>query len=209
MRKAIFIILIVSILSLALTACSLDSNDNLYKNLNQMAKDDFPIVKLEVATTYNGTTLVNKYNATTASNGTIVRYTVQTLSKIVENEDGSFTIPEEMIKTESGSASIVNGKITILNGDMVDIPINALENLSINFNEKYFEGVKVEELEDGTKRFTATVSNIQGFTGNSNFDGKNMTINVVYGNYIQSLIVNYTMADGATVKVTYNFTKAQ
>ena len=209
MKKVIFTILLVAILALSLTACDVNSGnsgsgDDVYAKLNEMVTMDYPIVKLQVETTSNGITLVNKYSATTSSASTTIRYTVQSLNNITVNEDGSYNIPDKMIEEKTGSAIVENGKITVLDGDDANISVEALDDIKIKFDKDYFTSVEATE-QDGVNSFSAVVTDIKGFTGNNNFDGKDMTILVSYTTSLKAITINYTMNSGATVKVTYSF----
>ena len=207
MKKTIFVILIVAILATVLVACGEKNGSNdIYKNLNSMMNEDYSVIKLEVETTDQGITLVNKYTATTANERTSIRYTIQTLAEIKQNPDGSYDVPDELIVTETGSATVVDGKITITNGNEENIPVDALQNINIKFDKSYFMST-IHSENDGVKTITGTViqDHIKDFTGNQNFAGKNMTFTVTCGEKLQSLVINYTMNSGATVKVTYTF----
>ena len=206
MKKTIFVILIVAILALALTACGNQNSSDAYNLINEMLDDEFYTVKLQVETTDKGVTLTNKYIAVMASNGTMIRYTVQSLAEIVENEDGTFTMPSNMINTENGSATVNNGKIIDLNGNAESIPVDAITSPSLSFNKDYFVGT-IHSENDGVKTIIGNVNqdHVKDFTGNQNFDGKDMTFEVIYGETIKSIVLNYTMTSGASVKVTYTF----
>ena len=202
MKKIILVVLVVSILTAILTACG--SND-VYSQLNNMMNEDYSVIKLEVETSSQGVTLTNKYTATTANNRTSIRYTVQKLNKITIGEDGNFD-EDNMILTETGSALVENGKIIVLDGEASNIPVNGLQNLNVKFDKNYFMST-IHSENDGVKTITGTViqDHIKDFTGNQNFAGKNMTFTVTCGEKLQSLVINYTMSAGASVKVTYTF----
>ena len=207
MKKVIFTILLVAILALSLIACDTKadgSGSGVYAELNEMVAMDYPIVKLQVETTSNGITLVNKYSATTSSASTTIRYTVQSLNNITVNEDGSYNIPDKMIEEKTGSAIVENGKITVLDGDDANISVEALDDIKIKFDKDYFTSIETAE-QDGINTFSAAVTDIKGFTGNNSFDGKDMTIQVSYTTALKAITINYTMNSGATVKVTYSF----
>ena len=212
MKKSIPIILIIALLAVVLTACgpkdtsNNNNNDNnntpadVYSKLNDMTNEDYSIIKLQVETTNYGVTLTNKYTATTANGRTTIRYNIQKLNEITTDENGNYVVTNDIISTEEGSAIVTNGKITSLDGKEENIPVNALENLNIKFDKSYFENI-----EEGEGTLSAKVKDITGFTGNSKFSGKDMSIIVTYGERLQSLIINYNMAGGASVKVTYTF----
>ena len=207
MKKSTLIILIAIVLTLAVvaTACNNLGGNDTYDTLNKMLKDDFSVIKLEVETTYQDVTLTNKYTATTVNGKTSIRYTLQTLSEITKDEDGKYVIPE-LTTTKTGKADFVNGKLTTIDGDAEDIPIDAITSPSLKFDKRYLSetGTKIVD-ENGTTTLIADVTDIKSFTGNQNFDGKDMTFTVTYGEKLQSLVINYTMNSGASVKVTYTF----
>ena len=207
MKKSTLIILVAIVLTLAVvaTACNNLGGNDTYDTLNKMLKDDFSIIKLEVETTYQDVTLTNKYTATTVNGKTSIRYTLQTLSEITKDEDGKYVIPE-LTTTKTGKADFVNGKLTTIDGDAEDIPIDAITSPSLKFDKRYFMST-IHSENDGVKTIIGTViqDHIKDFTGNQNFDGKNMTFTVTYGEKLQSLVINYTMNSGASVKVTYTF----
>lgn len=202
MKKIILVVLVVSILTAILTACG---GNDVYSQLNNMMNEDYSVIKLEVETSSQGVTLTNKYTATTANNRTSIRYTVQKLNKITIGEDGNFD-EDNMILTETGSAVVENGKIIVLDGEASNIPVNGLQNLNVKFDKNYFMST-IHSENDGVKTITGTViqDHIKDFTGNQNFAGKNMTFTVTCGEKLQSLVINYTMNTGASVKVTYTF----
>ena len=207
MKKVIFTILLVAILALSLIACDTKadgSGSDVSAELNEMVAMDYPIVKLQVETTSNGITLVNKYSATTSSASTTIRYTVQSLNNITVNKDGIYNIPDKMIEEKTGSAIVENGKITVLDGNDVNISVEALDDIKIKFDKDYFTSIETAE-QDGINTFSAIVSDIKGFTGNNSFDGKDMTIQVSYTTALKAITINYTMNSGATVKVIYSF----
>ena len=179
MKKALLIILIVAILSVVLVACGEKNgaSNDVYKNLNSMMNEDYSVIKLEVETTDKGVTLTNKYTATSASEKTSIRYSVQTLAKFSYDEDGNLIIPDEMIVTETGSATVVGNKITVLDGKEENIPVTALQNINIKFDKNYFVST-IHSENAGVKTITGTVieNHIKDFTGNQNFDGKNNDI---------------------------------
>lgn len=207
MKKSTLIILVAIVLTLAVvaTACNNLGGNDTYDTLNKMLKDDFSVIKLEVETTYQDVTLTNKYTATTVNGKTSIRYTLQTLSEITKDEDGKYVIPE-LTTTKTGKADFVNGKLTNIDGDAEDVPIDAITSPSLKFDKSYFMST-IHSENDGVKTITGTViqDRIKDFTGNQNFDGENMTFTVTYGEKLQSLVINYTMSSGSSVKVTYTF----
>ena len=204
MKKKILVTIIIAILALTLTACGLIPKDgDTYDELNEMLKSDYQGVNLEVQTTMNGVTLVNSFTSNIGTNSTIVTYSVQELATF-DNTDGSYVVPDNMIVKKTGTAVIKNGVIVEQNGDEVEIPVTSLENISIQFKQSFFNMAQ-ETYEASAYVFKADVTNIKGFTGNDNFDGTNMSVMVRYNDKLSSMVIDYTSANGATVKVIYTF----
>lgn len=204
MKKKILVTIIIAILALTLTACGLIPKDgDTYDELNEMLKADYQSVNLEVQTTMNGVTLVNSFTSNIGANNTIVTYSVQELATF-DNTDGNYVVPDNMIVKKTGTAVIKNGVIVEQNGDAVEISVTSLENLTIKFKDSFFNMAQ-STYEAGAYVFKADVTNIKGFTGNDSFDGTNMSIMVRYNDKLSSMVIDYTSANGATVKVIYTF----
>lgn len=205
MKKKIFVTIIIAILALTLTACNLvPETDDTYAELNKMVKLDYQSVNMEVQTTMNGVTLVNKFKSTIGANNTIVSYEIQELATIDQVCDADiYVIPESMIIKKTGTAVIKNGVIVEQNGDAVEIPVNSLEKVSLSFKQDYFKNGK--GYSDGTLVFEGDVTNPKAFTGNQNFDGTDIHVTVRYNDKLSSMVIDYTSANGATVKVIYTF----
>ena len=204
MKKKILVTIIIAILALTLTACGLIPKDgDTYDELNEMLKADYQCVNMEVQTTMNGVTLVNSFTSNIGANNTIVTYSVQELATF-DNTDGSYVAPDNMIVKKTGTAVIKNGVIVEQNGDAVEISVTSLENLTIKFKDSFFNMAQ-STYEAGAYVFKADVTNIKGFTGNDSFDGTNMSIMVRYNDKLSSMVIDYTSAHGATVKVIYTF----
>ena len=168
-----------------------------------MVKLDYQSVNMEVQTTMNGVTLVSTFSSNIGSTSTAVTYSVQELATF-DNTDGNYVVPDNMIVKKTGTAIIKNGVIVEQNGDAVEILVTSLENLTIQFKDSFFNMAQ-STYEAGAYVFKADVTNIKGFTGNDNFDGTNMSIMVRYNEKLSSMVIDYTSANGATVKVIYTF----
>lgn len=204
MKKKILVTIVIAILALTLTACGLIPKDgDTYDELNEMLKADYQGVNLEVQTTMNGVTLVNSFTSNIGANNTIVSYEIQELATF-DNTDGNYVVPDNMIVKKTGTAVIKNGVIVEQNGDAVEISVTSLENLTIKFKDSFFNMAQ-STYEAGAYVFKADVTNIKGFTGNDSFDGTNMSIMVRYNDKLSSMVIDYTSANGATVKVIYTF----
>ena len=184
---------------MTLTACQLIGGKDVYTELNTMARMEYNTINMEVQTTYQGVTLVNKYSALLGANGTIVTYSVESLATI----DPEVGMPENMIETKTGSATIRDGKIVSQTGDDVTIP-TSMSALAIHFDEAYFDTPKTYA-EGSLHVFDAKVKDVKGFTGSNTFEGKDMRVCVRYNEKLDTVVIDYTSENGAGVKVIYKF----
>ena len=203
MKKIIIGIIVVTILALALVGCG-ERNDVSYSDLNSMVDMEYRLVNLEVHTTMSGVTLVNRFWSSSASNGTMVTYIVEELATFDQMPDSDdYSVPEKMIVQKEGSATIKNGVIVEQDGHVVNIPVDSLQSLSVEFAKSYFSNTK--SYFDNYNVFEGDVTNPRAFTGNQSFDGTNMHVTVHYNDKLAKMIIDYTTSKGATVKVIYTF----
>ncbi len=206
MKKILFLAVIIALVTVAFTACHLAPQDesSIYTELNDMANKSYSNVNLSVQTTKEGVTLNSTYTISNGSNNTMVTYSMERLAIIEQDQNGNFVMPDDMIVTKSGSAVIKDGQVVEQSGDAADVPIKSLSTITLNFNEDYFSMPHSYD-ENDTHVFKADVSDPKGFTANADFDGKNMSIEVLFKEQLESVKINYTSANGAEIKVTYSF----
>ncbi len=204
-KKAIFTLVTLLLISFLLTGCNLImGDDDPCEIINRCAELEYTQTNLEVQTTHNGTTLVNKFSAVKGANNTMVTYSTEEMATIEKDQNGDYIIPDDMIIKKTGSATVKDGKIVEQNGDAVSIPVASLEKISIEFTKEYFTDIKTYT-EGNSEVFVAKVSAPILFTGNAKFDGKNMTVQARYNEKLEVVMMDYTSKDGATVKVIYTF----
>ncbi len=202
MKKSILIILVVAILALSLSACDTEITGDIYAKLNKLCDLNYTSIRLDVETHFHGVRLKNTYTANTASNNTMVSYSIQELAEITTDKDGNIIMPEEMITTKTGSAIVVNGQIVA--GD-TSIPVQQLENINLKFKKEFFDVDATDRADKTWRIFSATVTNIKGFTGNNNFDATSMSVEVrYYENYVNNIVIRYTTSNGASITVIYS-----
>ncbi len=132
----------------------------------------------------------------------MVSYSIQELAEITTDKDGNIIMPEEMITTKTGSAIVVNGQIVA--GD-TSIPVQQLENINLKFKKEFFDVDATDRADKTWRIFSATVTNIKGFTGNNNFDATSMSVEVrYYENYVNNIVIRYTTSNGASITVIYS-----
>lgn len=204
-KKIVLSAIILAMIVFALVGCNdVESVSDVCAELNEMAKMEYNLVNLEIQTTQNGITLVNKFTSNKSVNNTMVTYQLEELATIESDGNGGYVIPDEMIIKTSGTAEIKDGKIVGESGEKIEIPVENLDRLTLYFSEHYFSSQE-SKTEGNFIVFTANVSNPKGFTGNSNFDGKDMVIEVKYRDKLNVVKVDYLTENGASVKVTYTF----
>ena len=206
MKKVLFILVIVALLIISLTACNLipDKDADVYNTLNEMASKEYTNINLAVETSYQGVTLLNTYTIMNSSNSTMVTYKTQSLATIGTDEDGNFVVPEDLIVTKEGNAILKGGQVVEQSGSPADVPVKSISTLKLDFNEAYFNN-PYGYAENEQQIFVADVTNAKAFTSNAEFDGKDMTVEVRYGEQLEKVTINYTSQKGALVKVTYTF----
>ena len=204
-KKVIFTLVTLLLISFLLTGCNLImGEDDPCGKINRCAELEYTQTNLEVQTTQNGTTLVNKFSAVKGANNTMVTYSTEEMATIEKDQNGDYVVPKDMIVKKSGSATVKDGKIIEQNGDAVSIPVASLEKISIEFSKDYFTDIKTYS-EGNSEVFVAKVSSPVLFTGNAKFDGQNMTVQARYNEKLEAVMIDYTSEDGASVKVIYTF----
>lgn len=206
MKKKILLVVVTLVVStVILTACNLISGkSSTYDELNEMVEMEYDSISMETQTTYNGVTLVNKYQANKGANSTMISYATESLATIEKNENGDYVVPSDMIIKKSGSANVVDGVVTEQSGDSVDLPIENLESIKIKFDENAF-GEEKTYAEGAYSVFEAEVVKPWIFVDNPSFDGKDMRVTVRYAEKLSSVVISYTSRNGASVNVVYNF----
>lgn len=205
-NKVLISIVILLILVVGLCACTPTNNAtvNVCATINEMAKMGYQTIKLSVYTTQNDVTLTSEFWASITDLNTMVTYSVESLNTFTTDDDGNYVVPSEMTSKKTGSATIKNGAIVESSGEDVNIPVEALSGLSLNFDDSYLSNENIYP--DGTDNvLEAKVDNPAMFTNNWDFDGTDMMVQVRYGEKLETVIIDYLSANGATIKVIYKF----
>ena len=207
-KKVLIIFAILAMVTMVFAGCK-DTNEeekpsNVYDDLNAMSEMDYSNVNMNVETQYKGITLTSNYTISNGTNSTMVSYSTQKLATIEEDQDGNYVVPDEMIITKTGNATIKNGKVIEQSDASEEIPVKSLEQFKLKFKEVYFSNQKTM-FEKDSYFFKAKVERPKVFTGNNEFDGKNMTVEVQYNEKLEVVKINYTSANGALVNVMYSF----
>lgn len=193
MKRKILII-VSMVLALTFTLCACAEEDN-YSRINKMLEENYSTVELTVSTTKNGKTLTSTVKTTQNDDKITVDYVVRQFALFGE------TIPESYVEEKSGKIVVSNGKIVEQAGANVAIDLESVT-ASFNFAVNYFISAKWTE-----NSFSAVVSNAKGFFGDTEFDGIGTKVSATFGEFLQTLSVTYTSANGASVELNYVFTK--
>lgn len=195
MRKILFAIFIVVLLTVCLTGCiNLVLNTDLSEYGN-MLKTEYSGLKVEIKTTANNVTLTNSFDVDFDGEKSTVNYSIESLNKL------SFESNEEHYKKVSTGTVVVEGdKITQVDGETVDYGFNKITSPSFNFSAKV-ENVKITDTQ-----VEFDVEDAKIFMRNNSFDGKDLKFSGTVGNNkFESIKITYETDDGAQVELIYTF----
>lgn len=190
MKKILVLISLIALL-LCVSACGASGS---FTDLDNMAKQNYSVVERTVKTTSNGETLTSRF---TVRSGDVVEidYSVEQLNKIDINE-----MPDDFKSVKTGSVKLNGENIVQQTGDEVEVNFVAMAKVNLNFAQDYFSQVKWS-----SGKMTANVDNAQGFLGSDVYYVW-MTVTAEYSNTLNKVTIEYRMANGAEVQLTYAFT---
>ena len=203
MKKIITMLIMLSIVLTFLSACSgddtsssgNDTNQTICEQLDVFADKSYKSVNLCVVTTTKDDKLQANYVLTQDS----VSYSVENLNTLPTNGDLTGISPEYK-STYEGTAKIVGGKITELDGDDVSLPSYDELKGNFNFDESNLTNVVVQ----GNK-LTADAISPASFLG-SMVDAQDVKIEVEYtASSLSKVTITYQTAK-STVLIRYEFT---
>ncbi len=192
--KRKILILVSMVLALTFVLCACGEEDN-YSSINKMLDENYSTVELTVSTTKDGETLTSTAKTTQNGDKTTVDYVVRQFATFGE------TLPDSYIEEKVGKVVVSNGKIVEQNGASLIMNLETVT-ASFNFDVNYFISAKWTE-----NSFSAVVSNAKGFFKDNEFDGIGTKVSATFGEFLQSLSVTYTSANGAKVELNYVFSK--
>ena len=199
--KLISLILILFMLS-SPTSCGdwrdlFNESEVVCELLNDLVKEEYSEIVIDVYTTTNGVTLQSKYTLTS----TLVKYQIEQLNKLPEDGNLSGEIPSFKFTIE-GIAEIKNGKVVKLDGESVSLPsYNQLKG-SFDFNKNNFKNIDISS----SGVFKADVVSPDDFFG-ATTDARDVRVCVEYSDdYLETIIIDYK-TDYSTVQLSYEFTK--
>lgn len=195
MKKKIILTVILTLI-VALTATCLLGCGSDYTALNDMCKETYSQIVLQIKTTTNGETLTDNFTVTNSGSVSKIDYTIERLTEISLDE-----LPKDY-KTETvGTVIVENGKIT-QNDNKIDESVASLRKVGFSFYSNYFVSPKWT-----SGQFSATVKDPAQFFDVEEFVCTNMHVTVKYSSSLKSMVITYKSAKGSTVEMRYTFTK--
>ncbi len=203
MKKLLSFVLVIISLLLTLSSCDIfspsdDDNEtdaNVFDSLGEMAKNDYNAVTVNISSEYEGETLKDIYNITKDGTKTTVKYTCQRYSNFSEGN-----IPEEYIKTYTGTIVTENDKIISKDGDDVYIAFTEINVKNFNFSENVFSNTTNE-----SGVFKAKIQNPSSFFSNNTLKLSDAEIEVKYSTTFENITIKYKSESGALITSTYAF----
>ncbi|MCH5151611.1 MAG: hypothetical protein J1F65_03010 [Clostridiales bacterium] len=196
MKKRILLIsmAIALVLVLACLAACGDNNGQLSK-INKLLDVSYSRVKITVTTKVSDVELKGEYVLTFDGDVTNVEFSYEELGELgFEGSNDGFK------HTVSGTAVVKDG-VVISDNQEADLNTARLNFTGLSFKQAYFKNVK-----SISNKFEADVSSPKGFLGNSQFDGTDMHVKVVYSTAaLVQIVMTYVSEGGAEVGITYVF----
>ena len=200
MKIKLVIIYIVITLMCLLTSCS-DANteDEIYGKLTSLADEEYSQITVTVATEHLLGTLKNEYQIEYISDSQMdVTYHEEEFS-LFEKENGDYILPANGIRYRQGSISVKNGVLTEQHGATAIADVSQIGTPSFSFEESFFSNVSASE-----GSFSADIDDVKGFFGSS-IAGTDFTLEVVYGEKLQTLVIAYVSPKKSNTSIQYRF----
>ena len=203
MKKSILSLIISILLLVCLTACEVGEIETttlapveICEKLNGFLNVTYQTVRLDIATKTGAMELSSSYLLSKDN----VEYTVEKMNRLPIDGEMPDT-PSGYKTTLRGTAVIVDGQVTKLDGDEVTLPSYEELRGQFHFDEGNFENVF-----SNRKTFSADVISPSAFYG-AEVDMENMHIEVAYSqNALVSIVITYQTVH-SSVTVTYQFQK--
>lgn len=194
MKKIISVLTVLCLLVLVFCACDDLSNNQSVSMLNEKLSEYYSGWTVKVTTLKNDVSLVNEFAVTRIGEGYNIDYTVEKLNEL------SIDASTEFKTTLKGSATVKDGKITLVEGDAIDVDLSETTKIGLKFDNSYFTDILFT-----TTMFKANVSSPKDFFGSEiNCSSMKVTASFDETNF-SYIIVSYTANDGANVTCRYDF----
>ena len=203
MMKKIIALMLSVVLLMCMVSCIKKDEDTpvvptektVYEKLGELAAKNYQQIKLSIITVKNSDVeLAAIYTLTEQS----VSYTVEQLNKLPT--DGNLAgVSPDFKSVYTGSAKIVGGEVTELDGSPVTVPSYDELKGNFNFDADNFEGVSESE-----NMFSASVKSPSDFYG-AEVEAVNMKVKVQFTESALTKITITYHLNGAKVTTTYEF----
>ena len=200
MKKIIFVVVILLLATLCLTACEQPVSQ--YDKFATMVSQSYSQIKMDITvknSADDGKLVSSIVCNNIDSSNKIVVYVLQEYTTFDINGD-TITAPNAQIVTKSGAITFANNQVSEQTGDAVDYDFSKLGKLNMKFDKSYFANAVI----DG-HAFTADVTNMAQFLGTQIAGATNVKISVDVQTY-NSITLSYT-ANGSDVTITYTLAK--
>lgn len=208
-KKILFLVIVLIVALTCLGACN-GSTDKVCETLTDLLQLNYPIITIDVATTTSNVTLTGRFKLINNGDTINVEYSYEKLTtfdwfSVGIPENIYIPTPDEDWKTTVSGTLVVKDDKIIEGNSSVDLPLDKIDFLGFSFKPAFFQNIKVTK-----SKFDANVINPQGFTGNdltSRWGVSDMHVNVLFGDYISRMQINYA-SEGTQVEIVYNFEHA-
>ncbi len=197
MKRKILFAAIALILLLAFCFVGCESSDEMLGKVNNALSAEYSAVTVNVTAVKDDIELNGVYNVTFEGENATVDYSFDRLNELDVNGGN----PDSYITKVTGTVHVVDGKI-VENESAQDLTMGELDFTGFSFKAGFLKDVKATK-----STLSATVSNPQGFLGNSEFACSDMKTEVVlFGDALSKLSLAYVSENGAQITVEYLFT---
>lgn len=202
MKKKLFLV-VTCLLLVALTLVGCADYSQQFDKLNKLLNANYSQMNLTVTVTQDSNEFTSVFDVEYgADDSSTIQFTIRRLATF--SNDG--TLPDNFIETFEGSATVKNGQVTNVSGDLPDdVTLARFTGIGIKFNQNYFSKVKPTD-----NTMTVNVSNPKAFMGQTGFVCKpdTMVVSVRWHNDgIEYVRIQYTATNGSKVVMMYTFTK--
>jgi len=202
MNKRLFLAVTCLLLTLLCLAGCVDYTEQLQK-IDKMLQADYGEMDIEVTVSQGSDELTSKFNVVYGSDGSsTVTFEIQRLATFSGD-----TLPDSYVETYSGTATVKDGNVTSVSGDVPkDVKLAEAPERSLKFDGKYFTNVKLT-----SHSLTAKVTKPQAFLWQADFSCKPNTMVVAVGFYemLDYVHIRYESTSGSKVEISYTFTAPQ
>ena len=198
-RWLIALILVALLLLGAGGGAAFYMSGQIYRDLNAALENEAKDLALTVKVGENEEALTGKYTLKRTGKNEEVSYSYETLTEFAL-VDGVYQIPSERKTVSEGKCIVANGKLVLLEGQMVNLPLDTLTLSRMHFSRGCFADAVWEEGD-----FRANVKDPAAFFG---FEGActDMQLSLTYSEgHLDTLTLTYHNEADRLVSMQYTF----